>query len=111
MVSITSPASPGDELILFRPAACYACATRIRPQVPEGRYLCCSSGARAHNLVVITLHKQSSLAGVRCPGYLVVPDFSTAEETKGLRDRALQLVDGFEPSTTSVFSTKNQVLS
>ncbi|KAK9802831.1 hypothetical protein WJX73_003968 [Symbiochloris irregularis] len=41
-------------------------------------------------------------------GYLVVPNFATAEETKQLRDRALQLVAGFEPNTKAIFSTKNQ---
>ena len=44
-------------------------------------------------------------------GYLVIPDFASVDETVELRQRALQLVDGFEPSATSVFSTKNQVLN
>ncbi|KAK9831483.1 hypothetical protein WJX81_000800 [Elliptochloris bilobata] len=42
-------------------------------------------------------------------GYLVVEDFASAAEVAALRQRAEQLVDGFDAtSVASVFSTKNQ---
>ncbi|MBK8258431.1 MAG: phytanoyl-CoA dioxygenase family protein [Polyangiaceae bacterium] len=41
-------------------------------------------------------------------GYLVVPGFLPIETCQTLRERAAFLVDGFDPQTVSIFSTKNQ---
>ncbi|GAX77540.1 hypothetical protein CEUSTIGMA_g4984.t1 [Chlamydomonas eustigma] len=42
-------------------------------------------------------------------GFLVLPDFATSEEVSTLRKRANELVQGFDPeSSSSIFSTKNQ---
>ena len=47
---------------------------------------------------------------MRDAGYLVVEDFASAAEVAALRQRAEQLVNGFDAaSVASVFSTKNQV--
>ena len=47
---------------------------------------------------------------MRTAGYLVVEVFASAAEVAALRQRAEQLVDGFDTaSVASVFSTKNQV--
>lgn len=43
-------------------------------------------------------------------GYLVVESFSGSEEIKEMRDRMEELLNGFDGSYSSIFSTKNQVL-
>jgi len=43
-------------------------------------------------------------------GFLVLPEFATLEEVTALRRRACELVQGFNPeSSSSIFSTRNQV--
>ena len=43
-------------------------------------------------------------------GFLAIPGFSSPQEISDLRKRAEELVDGFDPSSSSsVFSTRNQV--
>lgn len=44
-------------------------------------------------------------------GYLVINSFSSPEEIQEMRDWMAELLKGFDPSKSSVFSTKNQVLS
>ncbi|WP_230407693.1 phytanoyl-CoA dioxygenase family protein [Undibacterium rivi] len=42
-------------------------------------------------------------------GYVIVPDFKTAAEIAGLRERAAQIVDAFDPAQSrSIFTTKEQ---
>ncbi|MEW5318216.1 MAG: hypothetical protein WDW38_009456 [Sanguina aurantia] len=41
-------------------------------------------------------------------GYLVLPNFASAEEIAALRSRIAELVDAFDPKSISVFSTTNQ---
>lgn len=41
-------------------------------------------------------------------GFLVVRDFLSSATCERLRDRARELVEGFDPSTVSIFSTKEQ---
>ncbi|ONK65421.1 uncharacterized protein A4U43_C07F36920 [Asparagus officinalis] len=41
-------------------------------------------------------------------GYLVIDSFSSFEEIQEMRDRMDELLKGFDPSKSSVFSTKNQ---
>lgn len=47
----------------------------------------------------------------RCEGFLVIEGFATTSEVEDLRERAKELVEGFDPATRSVFSTKSQVCS
>ena len=42
-------------------------------------------------------------------GYLVLENFTSLQQTQELRHQASQLVDGFDPKSISIFSTKNQV--
>jgi len=42
-------------------------------------------------------------------GYLVLENFTPLQQTQELRHQASQLVDGFDPKSISIFSTKNQV--
>ena len=42
-------------------------------------------------------------------GYLVLENFTPAEQLAEMRQQAVTLVDEFDPETISVFSTKNQV--
>ncbi|WOK94168.1 phytanoyl-CoA dioxygenase 1 isoform X2 [Canna indica] len=48
------------------------------------------------------------LAFFNANGYLVLESFSSAEEVKDMRDRMAELLDGFDGSVSSIFSTKNQ---
>jgi phytanoyl-CoA hydroxylase len=41
-------------------------------------------------------------------GFLVLDNHASFEEIAKLRQRAQELVDGFNPETISVFSTRNQ---
>ncbi|KAJ8477400.1 hypothetical protein OPV22_021127 [Ensete ventricosum] len=41
-------------------------------------------------------------------GYLVLQSFSSPEEVREMRDRMAELLDGFDGSFSSIFSTKNQ---
>lgn len=41
-------------------------------------------------------------------GYLVIDSFSSPEEIQEMRDRMAELLKGFDPSKSSIFSTKNQ---
>ena len=42
-------------------------------------------------------------------GFVVLPDFKSAAEIEMLRERAEQIVDAFDPTTTrSVFSTRDE---
>lgn len=41
-------------------------------------------------------------------GYLVIDSFSAPDEVQEMRDRMAELLSGFDPSKSSVFSTKNQ---
>lgn len=41
-------------------------------------------------------------------GFLVLDNHARPEEIAELRQRAQELVDGFNPETISVFSTRNQ---
>lgn len=41
-------------------------------------------------------------------GYIVIESFASPEEINGMRDRMNELLDGFDCSVTSIFSTKNQ---
>ncbi|URE12193.1 Phytanoyl-CoA dioxygenase (PhyH) [Musa troglodytarum] len=41
-------------------------------------------------------------------GYLVLESFSSPEEVREMRDRMAELLDGFDGSLSSIFSTKNQ---
>ncbi|RZC61278.1 hypothetical protein C5167_023034 [Papaver somniferum] len=41
-------------------------------------------------------------------GYIVIESFASPEEINGMRDRMNVLLDGFDCSVTSIFSTKNQ---
>ncbi|CAL9182539.1 unnamed protein product, partial [Musa hybrid cultivar] len=41
-------------------------------------------------------------------GYLVLESFSSPEEVREMRDRMAELLDGFDGSIASIFSTKNQ---
>ncbi|KAK1314870.1 hypothetical protein QJS10_CPA06g02279 [Acorus calamus] len=41
-------------------------------------------------------------------GYLVIENFSTKEELDGMTNRMKELLDSFDPSTASIFSSKNQ---
>ena len=43
------------------------------------------------------------------PGFLVLENFASPEEVQRLRSRAETLVDGFNPESVSIFSTKSQV--
>lgn len=42
-------------------------------------------------------------------GFLVIESFSSPEEIDNMRKRMDQLLDEFDYSTSSIFSTKNQV--
>ena len=42
-------------------------------------------------------------------GYLVIPDYANAAECATLLKRLDELLKDFDPSTISIFSTKNQV--
>lgn len=43
-------------------------------------------------------------------GYIVIPDFKSADEIAQLRQRAAEMVNDFDPSTSrSIFTTKDQV--
>ena len=42
-------------------------------------------------------------------GYLVIKNFTSADQLKDLQSRAVQLIEDFDPEQVSVFSTKNQV--
>lgn len=44
-------------------------------------------------------------------GFLVIEGFASPSEVAEVRQRAAELVEGFEPATRSVFSTKSQVCS
>ncbi|CAL8464047.1 g3582 [Coccomyxa elongata] len=44
-------------------------------------------------------------------GFLVIEGFATASEVEELRRRAKELVEGFDPATRSVFSTKSQAIT
>lgn len=41
-------------------------------------------------------------------GYLVVPGFASPQEVAALKERAEALVEGFDPESISIFTTKNQ---
>eukprot|EP00899_Mesostigma_viride_P018260 jgi/Mesvir1/26435/Mv16122-RA.1 len=41
-------------------------------------------------------------------GYLLLPDFASPEELSALLGRAMELVEEFEPSDVTIFSTRNQ---
>jgi phytanoyl-CoA hydroxylase len=41
-------------------------------------------------------------------GYLIIPDFASDEECTTLIGRMEQLVEAFDPTDVSIFSTKNQ---
>lgn len=41
-------------------------------------------------------------------GYLIVPNFATAEEVKGLKDRIEIIIDGFDLNELKIFTTENQ---
>jgi len=45
------------------------------------------------------------VAKYREDGFLVVPEFATAQEVAAMKQRATELVDGFDPATISIFST------
>ena len=49
------------------------------------------------------------LAQYERDGFLVLPNFTAQEEVDAMRKRAGEIVDAFEPSTFTVFSTKGQV--
>lgn len=42
-------------------------------------------------------------------GYLLLHDFATPQELDALQGRAEAIVDDFDPSSVSIFSTRNQV--
>lgn len=42
-------------------------------------------------------------------GYLVLEDFAAADEVAKLKERAEQIIEGYDASNPSVFSTVNQV--
>ncbi len=42
-------------------------------------------------------------------GYLVLNDFASPEELTALKQRAEAIVQDFDPSTVSIFSTRKQV--
>jgi phytanoyl-CoA hydroxylase len=44
-------------------------------------------------------------------GYLVLESFSSAEEVQAMRDRMSELVEGYDGANSSVFSTKDHVIS
>ena len=50
-----------------------------------------------------------SLTALHVAGYLVLPGFASLQETRQLKERAVDLVSQFDPTSVSVFSTKNQV--
>ncbi|RWV98018.1 hypothetical protein GW17_00039157 [Ensete ventricosum] len=41
-------------------------------------------------------------------GYLILESFSSKQEVRKMRDRMAELLDGFDGSFSSIFSTKNQ---
>lgn len=41
-------------------------------------------------------------------GYLIIPGFTGPEELEAMRERAEELVEGFEPQEISIFNTRNQ---
>ncbi len=42
-------------------------------------------------------------------GYVIIPDFKSAEEIAALRERAAMIVNDFDPaSSASIFTTKEQ---
>ncbi|KAH7570976.1 hypothetical protein JRO89_XS05G0232500 [Xanthoceras sorbifolium] len=49
-----------------------------------------------------------SLNSFNSQGYLVIESFADHEEIEAMRNRMVQLLEGFDCSTASVFSTKNQ---
>jgi phytanoyl-CoA hydroxylase len=65
-------------------------------------------GGNAHsvNAVSLMMLTHAQIAQYRRDGFLVVEDFVSAAACDGLRQRAAELVDAFDPSVVSVFSTQ-----
>lgn len=43
-------------------------------------------------------------------GFLVIPNFTSKDEVDAMRKSAEEIVEAFQPSSFTVFSTKDQVL-
>ena len=59
--------------------------------------------------VVASMHERKAMMAELSDGFLVLPNFTAQEEVDAMRKRAGEIVDAFEPSTFTVFSTKGQV--
>ncbi|MFC0178865.1 phytanoyl-CoA dioxygenase family protein [Thorsellia kenyensis] len=52
---------------------------------------------------------ESQIAQYQKEGYIIIPNFKTKEEIAALRQRALKIVDEFDPNTSkAIFTTQNQ---